>query len=102
MAEPRFLGVADMEEIAGRIQQRQHLFNEHFQTSVCVVLSNLSERYVAVRCVGGEWSGTKGELAPRDGIPLCPSGHPLLEMSMAPRLALVQPPADAGGGAARG
>ena len=42
-------------------------------------------------CVGGEWKGTKGDLTPGGGLPQCPNGHPLLETSTAPRLALVHP-----------
>lgn len=90
MAEPQYLTVPDVEDIADRIQQRQHHFNEDLTASVGVVLMNLGERYVRVECIGGEWSGAKGDLTPRQGIPLCPNGHPLIETSTAPRLALCE------------
>ncbi len=87
---PQFLGVADIGRIAEAIEQRQQRFpDETLTMSVGVVLMNYGERQVNVRCVADEWTGTKGELAPRDGVPLCPNGHPLLEISPAPRLALV-------------
>ena len=57
--------------------------------SVGVVLLNYGERYVDVTCIGGEWSGTKAEVFRHVGVPLCPNGHPLIETSNAPRLALV-------------
>lgn len=81
------LTVAEVQEIADRITRRQQRFtNEDFTMSVGVVLMNFGDRYVRVDCIAGEWSGTKSDLARRDGIPLCPNGHPLLEVSEAPRL----------------
>lgn len=95
MSEPRYLTSADVEHIAGRIQERQARFGEDFTMSVGVVLLNLGDRFVNVACVGGEWCGTKGDLTPRQGIPLCPNGHPLVETSTAPRLALCEEGDDA-------
>lgn len=85
------ISVHDVENIAQAIQTRQTKFtDENFVMSVGVVLMNYGDRYVKVSCVGSErWTGTKGELEPREGIPLCPNGHPLIETSQAPRLSLV-------------
>lgn len=79
----------DVKRITEAIEFRQVNFGEDSLTSVAVVLLNYGERYVRVHCLPGEWSGTKGDLQPRRGIPLCPNGHPLLELGDAPRLALI-------------
>lgn len=85
----KIIGVNDIEEIHEKIMRRRSKFaEEDLKTSLAVVLMNYGDSYVKVKCVGQEWSGTKGELAPGDGVPLCPNGHPLFEMSVAPRLAL--------------
>lgn len=85
-----YLGVKDVEEIALRLKRRAERFpDEEFTMSIGVVLLNYGERHVKVECMGREWAGTKGDLQPRNGVPLCPNGHPLLEVSRAPRLALV-------------
>ena len=86
----KFLDVDDIQEISDKIKARQERFpNEDFLMSVGVVLMNYGEKHVVVRCVTGGWTGTKGDLQPRDGVPLCPDGHPLFEITEAPRLALV-------------
>lgn len=92
MSDPQFLSVQDVQKITASIRSRQERFGEGLDMSVGVVLMNYGERHVRVKCIAGEWSGTKGDLAPRDGVPLCPNGHPLLETSRAPRLALVDEP----------
>lgn len=84
------LNAEDIEKISDSIQYRRDRFQEEsFNMSVGVVLMNYGDRQVQVRCIGGEWTGIKGDLTPRDGIPLCPEGHPLVETSTAPVLALV-------------
>jgi len=55
-----------------------------------VILMNYGWRHVKVRCINGEWAGEKGDLVPRDGVPLCPNGHVMVELSDAPRLALIE------------
>lgn len=84
------LGLDAVHRIASSIQQRQAQFGEDFEMSVGVVLMNYGDHLVHVRCIAGEWEGTKGDLTTRNGVPLCPNGHPLIETTRAPRLALVE------------
>jgi hypothetical protein len=88
------LDATDVEEIYRKIGMRQSMFDETFVMSLGVVLMNLGDSFVQVECVGGEWSGTKGDLAAQTifpkGIPLCPLKHPLIEITRAPILALVE------------
>jgi len=86
----RVLNTSDIENIKQKIDYRQAAFGEDFLLSLGVVLMNYGDKYVKVVCVAGEWSGTKKNLVPRDGIPLCPNGHPLIETTQAPRLALIE------------
>ncbi|MET0786308.1 MAG: hypothetical protein ABWY25_06340 [Paenisporosarcina sp.] len=86
----RTLNVTDIENIAQKVEYRRLQFDEDFMMSLGVVLMNYGDRYVKVICINGEWSGTKADLIPRDGIPLCPNSHPLFEVSTAPRLALIE------------
>lgn len=87
---PHYLTAHETNLIVDQIQDRQKKFkDETFLMSVGVVLLNFGDKYVKVRCVREEWSGIKDDLIPRDGIPLCPNGHPLFEISKAPRLALI-------------
>jgi len=58
--------------------------------SLMVVLVNYGDQHTRVECVGREWSGTKGDLPPRDGVPLCPNGHPMFEVGPFYRLGLVE------------
>lgn len=85
----KVLNVTDIENIVQKVEYRQLQFNEDLMMAIGVVLMNYGDRYVKVRCVNEEWEGTKAYLTPRDGVPLCPNGHPLLEISKAPELALV-------------
>lgn len=90
----KYVDTADIEYVAAQIQFRQDLYEEDFLMSVGVVLMNLGDPLVEVECVGGEWSGRKGDLASRTifptGLPLCPLKHPLIEKTKAPRLALIE------------
>lgn len=90
MAVIRVLNVSDIENIAQKIEYRRLQFDEDFRTSLGVVLMNYGDRHVKIVCVNEEWSGTKADLIPRDGVPLCPNGHPLFEVSTAPKLALIE------------
>ena len=85
------LSLEEAAEIANMIQMRRGRFpDEELETSVMMVLLNCGESSVRVGCTGSErWTGAKGELTPREGIPLCPNGHSLVEMGGGHRLALV-------------
>lgn len=90
----RILNVADVENIAQKIQYRRLQFDESFEMSLGVVLMNYGDPYVKVVCIKEEWSGTKADLVPDDkiafgSIPHCPNGHPLFEISEPPKLALI-------------
>lgn len=84
------LNAEDIQKITEAIEFRRQRFQEEsFDMSVGVVLMNYGARFVEVVCLNREWSGVKGDLTPRDGVPLCPNGHPLFETSTAPVMALV-------------
>lgn len=89
----QYLDIVDVKHIARKVQHRQQAFHESLERALGVVLLNYGDSQVKVRCVNGEWLGTKAEVVPRrgkgGGIPLCEHGHPLLETSEAPRLALI-------------
>lgn len=85
-----FLKTTDIEKIHEKIVYRQEKFGESLLMSIGVVLMNYGDGEVDVVCVNNEWVGKKKDLQPRDGIPLCPNGHPLYEVSTPPRLALVK------------
>jgi len=59
-------------------------------TSLLVVLLNYGDHLTPVACIGGEWTGTKGDLPASTGIPLCPNRHPLTESRKQFRLGLVE------------
>ena len=88
----RRLNTDDVEAIMSSVEWRQaHITNESLLLSIGVVLMNYGDQLTPVWCVGGEWSGTKGDL-PRPAvgrIPHCPSGHVLTEGRPRYRLALV-------------
>jgi hypothetical protein len=96
------IDIGDIDTIAEAIQRRQAAFDESFPMSVGVVLMNYGDRYVSVHCIGGEWDGVKGDLAPTPGLPLCPNGHPLIETGGHSSLALVEDGADPKDSAATG
>lgn len=69
---------ADIVEAFG--SRRNRFPDEDWKDAMMVVLFNCGEQYTQVTCVGPEsWTGTKSELLPREGVPLCPNGHPLME-----------------------
>lgn len=87
----KILGVADIQSITEKIMYRQEKFpGEQPHMSIGVVLMNYGDSLVQVECTQREWSGTKSQLTPRNGIPLCPNGHPLFELTRAPVIALVE------------
>lgn len=75
------LTVDDIAEIAELIKFRQEKFGEPFDMSLGVVLFNYGDKRVKVRCVAGEWEGTKGDLPRADGVPVCPQGHVMVELN---------------------
>lgn len=84
------LTVDDARDLASRyLARRARWTEEDAETAFLVVVLNYGDHLTGVSCVGGEWTGIKGDLTPRDGIPLCPNGHPLLEQSTRMRLGLV-------------
>jgi hypothetical protein len=85
------LTVIQADDIVSRFFERRGRFAEETEhTSLMVVLLNYGDHLTAVTCVGPErWSGTKADLTPRDGIPHCPNGHPLMESGNRKRLGLV-------------
>ncbi len=86
------LNIQEAEQIAAAILWRQeHWESESLRQSIMVVLLNHGNKYVKVECVAGEWAGTKGDLE-GSGLPRCPNGHPLFEVSGGKRLALVDAP----------
>lgn len=82
------------------LAQAQHLSSQFFtrrenwpdedeKVSFLVVILNYGDHLTVINCTGGEWSGIKADLQPRDGVPLCPNGHPLTESNRQVRLGLV-------------
>lgn len=64
---------------AYRYRRQEYHFSEDSEMSMLVVLLNAGAPYTPVRCVGGEWSGVKGDLPRQAGLPHCPNGHVLTE-----------------------
>lgn len=85
----KVLGIDDISNIVGKVMVRQEKYEEELHWSIGVVLLNYGDGEVEVSCIRGEWKGTKSQLPHTEGIPRCPSGHPLIETSKAPKLALV-------------
>lgn len=82
MASEQKLSVEDVRAIAQSISRRRAVFAEEpVEQTIAVVLVSAGDRFTAVSCVAGEWSGVKGDLTPTGGIPTCPNGHVLIESS---------------------
>ena len=87
---PRPLGIEDGQAIYESFRSRRDRWTDEDEfTAVMVVLFNFGDHLTGVSCTAGEWSGVKGDLAHREGIPLCPNGHPLFESPHRWRLGLV-------------
>lgn len=85
-----YLSVHDVQEIASSIEERQQRWpDESITMAVGIVLMSYGDRFVHIKCIAGEWEGVKGSLPRIPGLPKCPNGHPLIETSTAPRLALI-------------
>jgi hypothetical protein len=83
------LTIENAQEIAAAILRRQRMWGESLDVAVPVVLFNIGDHFTGVSCINGEWSGTKAQLTPRDGVPLCPNGHVMLETDRGRKLAWV-------------
>jgi len=85
------LSIDEAQRIATAYFDRRNRWpGEDERMSLMVVLMNYGDQHTRVECVGREWSGTKGDLPPRDGVPLCPNGHPMFEVGPFYRLGLVE------------
>lgn len=89
------IGVEEINDIVKKIEYRQNAFGEDISISIAVVLMNLGDGYIKVKCVNGEFEGYKSELPRKDEeapfrVPQCPNYHVVWELSEAPRLALVE------------
>ncbi len=84
------LTIDQARDIAKTISWRQKNWEkESLEDSIAIVLLNVGDEYTKVDCVRGEWSGAKTNLRMVGGLPHCPNGHPLFEVSKGKRLALV-------------
>lgn len=82
------LSISQAEELYATFRRRRERWTDESEPDAFLV-AVLNFGMTAVACTAGEWTGTKAELAPRDGIPLCPNGHPLFEGRERLRLGLV-------------
>jgi hypothetical protein len=85
----KILNWNDLVDIQQKIEFRQLQYNEEHLMALSIVLMNYGSRYIKVKCVMAEWEGLKADIPLSDGIPLCPNGHPLFEVSRSPVLALI-------------
>ena len=83
-------------DLAETVEYRQTQFDEDLATSIKVVVLNYGDNRTRVGCIGKHrWTGTKADAmlhTPPGGIPICPSGHPLIEHGTRYRLGLVLDP----------
>lgn len=74
------LNLDQVADIIESINSRKANFpDESFNTALAVVLLNFGDRFKRVQCIGGEWTGHKGDLIKGQGIPKCPDGHVCFE-----------------------
>lgn len=76
---PEPLSLNDMMHIVDAFLVRKARFQENDAAALMSVLANAGDSRTSVRCINGEWTGTKKQLAPSNGVPVCPNGHVLLE-----------------------
>jgi hypothetical protein len=86
------LTVDEARAIAAQMHERRVLFGagEDEVMSYMVVLLNAGWERHEVTCVGGEWSGTKGDVYSDGEIPRCPNSHVLMESPRYVRLGFVE------------
>ena len=80
--EPGFpLKIEEAELMYQELEQRMENFpDESLHDSFMVVILNTGDRYTPVTCIGGEWTGLKGDISgSAPDVPTCPEGHPLTE-----------------------
>lgn len=81
------LNIEDIDMIFEAVRDRQDNFpNEPATVAFGLVLLNIGDRFTSVKCINGEWEGLKMEIPKRDGIPLCPNGHVMVESNSRLRL----------------
>ena len=87
----RLLSIEDVNEIHEKVMRLVDERGMKLEMALGFTLMNFGDKYVKVRCIKNEWTGTKADLTgnPQD-IPKCPNGHVLFEISNQPRLALVE------------
>lgn len=86
------LNVNQAQDITTRyLARRENLPDEDEFTAMMVVLLNYGNHLAEVHCIGGEWSGLKGQATAGPGVPTCPNGHPLIERAGHPQLGMVRP-----------
>lgn len=84
------LTVEEATDLANSYFDRRKRFpEEEDHVSFFVVVFNFGDHLTPVRCTKGEWKGLKKDLPKREGLPLCPNGHPLLESRNQVRLGLI-------------
>lgn len=84
------LSIEQGNEICDMYFKRREIYRdtEDDKTSLLVVLFNYGDHLKFVMCINGEWKGLKKDIEFRNGIPLCPNNHPLMEYGPDKRLAL--------------
>lgn len=86
------IDLEDVHDIVDAIAYRRGTYQESLEQALAIVLLNYGARFTRVRCVNGEWSGLKKEIPQTIGIPKCPNGHVLYELSVPGKLAIIKEP----------
>lgn len=86
---PEPLSLNDMMHIVDAFLVRKGRFQKDDATALMTVLANAGDGRTNVRCIAGEWTGTKKQLPPSNGVPMCPNGHVLLEGDVRWRLGYI-------------
>lgn len=91
------LRLDDAREFVKQYQRRRDRWpDEAEDAALLVMLLNFGDHLTHVACINGEWRGVKGDLTPRDGVPLCPNGHVMTEGFKRRRLGFVDEPPPTG------
>jgi hypothetical protein len=91
LADREPLTLETVDAIADKIRYRMDHFEETWDFALRVILFNYGSERTGVQCISAahNWSGTKADLSPRDGVPHCPGGHVMTETDGGWRLELV-------------